>query len=343
MDEKPSPEAIGEAAVWMAMLRAPDRTSTVEKGFQHWLAADRNHKAAFEAISAAWEETAALPKHPLPSLRGQRRAGFRQGFLQAALAATVIGVITGAVFYAYGRNTYSTDIGEQRQFTLKDGTRITLNTDTRIVVNYDADKRTILLKSGEALFEVARNPRRPFTVEVGDRSVTALGTSFVVRQDPSRLSVTMMEGKVAINPLSSSSGISEQDPGLQIEEGSGFFLTAGQRATFVSARDSSAARSEAEGGGASVRIDRPSVEKEIAWRTGHVDLAEVRLADAAIEMNRYSETKVTIEDPQTASILITGIFRAGDTANFANAVGNTYGLSVHREGDHITIAGSRPL
>ena len=358
MDEKPSAEMIGEAAVWMAMLRAPDRTTTVEKGFRHWLSAHPGHKAAFEAISTAWEETGALPKEPLPHLVRLRRAGFRQGFLQAAVAATVIVAVAVFMFYAYTWNSYATDIGEQRQFTLKDGSRITLNTATRIVVNFSDEQRTVRLKDGEALFEVARDPRRPFIVEAGDRAVTALGTSFVVRQDSSRLSVTLVEGKVAIvatgEPTTSveqtsASSVSElrsegsgQHPDLPVVEGSGLVLAPGQRATFMhTVRPLPDSGKGVEGEGATIRIDSPSVEKIIAWRTGHVDLAEVRLADAATEMNRYSSTKVTIEDPQTADILITGIFRAGDTANFANAIASTYDLTLQQSGEHIAITGKR--
>jgi transmembrane sensor len=87
-------------------------------------------------------------------------------------------------------------------------------------------------------------------------------------------------------------------------------------------------------------IDTPPVDKATAWRLGQVDLANFQLADAAAEMNRYSNTKVVIEDPRTAAIRITGVFRAGDSASFANAIADTYGLGLRPSPGRIVIVGS---
>jgi ferric-dicitrate binding protein FerR (iron transport regulator) len=54
------------------------------------------------------------------------------------------------------------------------------------------------LGAGEALFDVAKDPDRPFIVQVGDRQIRALGTSFVVRREKDQLAVTLVEGKVAV-------------------------------------------------------------------------------------------------------------------------------------------------
>ena len=134
-----------------------------------------------------------------------------------------------------------TKVGEQRTITLEDGTRVSLNTATRIRVDYDQAARRVWLVKGEALFEVAKRPQWPFIVTVGNREVVAVGTSFVVRRDgEGDMVVTLVEGKVAVS----------QVPGSQsgsLDAGAGaVFLNPGYRLTFA--------------GSAEPKLDRPAVE-----------------------------------------------------------------------------------
>jgi transmembrane sensor len=313
----PTREQLGEASVWMAMLRAADRTIAVERGLQRWLAERPEHTAAFEAISVAWEDTAALPKIPLVHLKPWQQAGFGKGYLQAAVAVVLLAVVAVIGFFIHAnRAGVVTQIGEQRALTLEDGSRVVLNTASHLVVRYNEHVRRILFREGEALFDVARDTGRPFIVQVGTREIRALGTSFVVRVDReggSPTTVTLIEGKLAVGKPSS-------------RQTSATLLSPGERLTLAPGR--------------AAQLDRPQVEKITAWRTGQVDLAGTRLADAAAEMNRYSRTQVVIEDPQTANILITGIFRAGDVTSFANAVAGTYDLTVRQQENTLLISGT---
>src|SRR5690606_28626324 len=99
-----------------------------------------------------------------------------------------------------------TGVGEQRTVTLEDGSRVSLNTATRLSLHFDRGVRRVRLQSGEALFEVARDPGRPFVVESGDRQVRALGTAFIVRRDAGRIAVTLMEGSVEVAPVGGTAG-----------------------------------------------------------------------------------------------------------------------------------------
>jgi transmembrane sensor len=322
--EVPSREQVGEASAWMAVLRAPGRTSGVERGFQRWLAEKAGNKAAFEAVSTAWEETAGLPPIALKHSRSRRSDGFKQGFLQAAGAAAAIGLLAvGAFLYHQRHAGVATDIGEQRSLTLQDGSRVYLNTDTRVVVQYNHKVRKIELKQGEALFDVANVPGRPFVVLAGGREIQALGTAFVVRDDASRFMVTLVEGKVGIYDRLDSD---RADTAQSSDHRPALVLSAGQRLTLAANQKP--------------QLDKPVIEKVVAWRTGQVDLADVRLADAVAEMNRYTRTKVVIERPETAGLRITGIFRAGDIVSFANAIANTYGLKAQETDERIVISGA---
>jgi len=180
-----------------------------------------------------------------------------------------------------------------------------LNTATHIVVHYDRHSRRVELEAGEALFDVAKSSDRPFMVTAGDRQVTALGTSFVVRRDAQRLAVTLVEGKVTVNQT--------------------FTLSPGQRLTLT------------PGGGA--RLDMPSLEIATAWRRGQVILDDTPLSSAVAEMNRYSPVELVIEQPEAGRLLISGLFQAGDSASFARAIAATYGLTALNKGDRIVLAG----
>jgi transmembrane sensor len=225
----------------------------------------------------------------------------------------------------------ATKVGEQRQVVLDDGTRVFLNTDTQA--------RRVELTRGEALFNVAKKPDWPFIVAAGDRQVRALGTSFVVRRDEQRLAVTLVEGEVMVSPrLASSSGAVSSSP--QPDAGAiaqtppaaagqprndVFTLTPGQRLTFTA--------------GAATRLDTPSVEKATAWRRGQVILDDTPLATAIVEMNRYNSVKLVVERPEAAALLVNGLFQAGDSTHFANAVAQAYGLRLIERGDQIILSG----
>ncbi len=94
----------------------------------------------------------------------------------ATLAATLAIVVITAVHH-WRDNALITTVGQQQVRVLRDGTRVVLNTDTRIEVNYDARARRVRLVRGEARFDVSKHPTWPFLVTVGDREIRALGTS----------------------------------------------------------------------------------------------------------------------------------------------------------------------
>ncbi len=317
-----SPKAIDEASVWLVVLRGPRRNGEVEQGFRRWRDQDPAHAAAFEAVTTMWELAEGLPRRALPLPQRWKRAGFRAGLARAAgaVAAVVVLMVAAVVWYVHGAGV-TTGVGEQRTLTLRDGTRVYLNTNTRIVERYSSERRSVELKSGEALFEVAQHgPAWPFVVTAGTTQVTALGTAFVVRREDDLLSVTLMEGSVNVAPTRDAA----VPAGMQSR-----VLQAGERVTFKSHQ--------------APRMDRPEIGKVTAWRRGRVELDDTALADAAGEMNRYSDLKIRIERPESAAILVKGAFRMGDSASFARSVAATCGLVVRQEGEEIVLTGEPSL
>jgi len=333
-----SPERLAEASVWIAKLHGETRGRVIEDGLRRWLQAHPENARAFELATDVWEESEKLrsvaPFRPLKHVEHRPRAG---GVMLAAVACMLTLAVIGIIWFQYV-GVVATAVGEQRQLVLDDGTRVFLNTDTRIVVKYDEKARRVELRRGEALFNVAKRSDWPFIVVAGDRQVRAVGTSFVVRRDAQRLAVTLVEGSVLVSPVLPAApapvqpkidapAAIEQTPAVTSEGRSGdaFRLEAGQRLTFNT--------------GASARLDTPSIDKTTAWRRGQVILDDTPLQTAIAEMNRYNEAKLIVTDPEAASLPINGLFQAGDSRHFANAVAQAYGLTVITRGDEIVLSG----
>ena len=217
--EWPEEDIEQQAADWLIRLdgdRAPSAAELEE--LKAWMQRSPAHKAQLKRLTQYWHRANLLTELSIPLPDSKRPNGlfaslryqFRQLFTYnwqattsfgAALTLTVA-VVTGLLLInpddVSGNGIYETRIGEQNSITLVDGSVIQLNTDSHIQVNYEKNQRSIVLMAGEAHFEVAKDPSRPFVVKAGDGMVRAVGTAFTVRINPEALKVIVTEGKVAL-------------------------------------------------------------------------------------------------------------------------------------------------
>jgi len=212
-------------------------------------------------------------------------------------------------------NRYSTRIGTMESITLADGSRLTLNTDSRIRVAVEPQHRHIDLDKGEAFFEVANDPRRPFVVRAGHKRVIALGTKFSVRRDGDEVLVAVTEGKVRVEDESVPA------PGQATE----VLLGAGSIAR--SARGQVLVR---DGAG-------PEVDRLLSWRSGYLVFRNSTLADAVAEFNRYNTRKIVIADPRIGGIRIGGNFRSGNTDAFLWLLQTGFPVSVDSSRERVVL------
>ncbi|MEP7245816.1 MAG: FecR domain-containing protein [Gammaproteobacteria bacterium] len=317
--------ARAEAAAWVVRLHSPERSEEVEAGFRDWLVADPENGRQFERVTEVWD-AGAVPVAGVPRMRRwPLKSPTRTWALAAAAALAVIAVVSWGTSRFWLTPSYSTGIGEQRSVRLEDGSRVSLNSNTRVSVSYHASERLIRIERGEAYFEVAHNPAWPFVVVAGDRQVTALGTTFVVKYDASATAVTLVEGKVTVTGgrgeklESDANSVTQQQPAVMVgTNGRGFILAPGERLTFK---------------GAAARLDVPHMDAVTAWRRGEVLLDRTTLADAVAEMNRYDEAVLIIDDPGVADLRVSGIYHTGNSDGFAQTMARLYGLRViHEDG-----------
>lgn len=330
-----SSQISAQAAAWISRLNADDRSAAVDAACREWLAADPRHRAAFEVANRMWEDASTLPislaarigrrdlvADELGPLR-ERRRGSRPWL---AVAALVLAVSGGMIWHAKRPQVLETKTGQQLTVPLDDGSRLILNTDTRVRLRFDKRVRQVDLESGEAMFDVAKDPARPFRVRVGDRQVTALGTLFVVRYDDQQTAVTLVDGKVSV----SGQGATAATPAEPVKQNAGgareeaTILQSGERVTFVQRTQLTS-------------IDRPVIDTVTAWKTGQIVFQNTPLATAVVEMNRYSVRKLRLVSPASAQMPVSGLFRLGDVENFVLALTTTHPLTAIEQADEIEI------
>src|SRR3569833_3065681 len=159
--DMPADVVIAEASAWLVRLNSPQKSSTDQAAFQEWLRADSAHVRAYELAAQMW---AMIPRAARLNAKNPGAwPGARIIALAAAACAAVIAV-TWFVMLARMAPSYETAVGEQRTLILSDGTKVTLNTNSALTVRYTRSERRTYLNRGEAMFEVAKNPRRPFLV-----------------------------------------------------------------------------------------------------------------------------------------------------------------------------------
>jgi transmembrane sensor len=314
-------EALAEASAWIVLLNDSEPPAGVEQGLQRWLEESPRHRHAFEHAMETWRTTrATLWRAASGADESKVRAG-KQGFRQKALLGLAASLLIAIVGLYFDRSELATRIGERRTFVLEDGTQVTLNTSSRLEIDYDRRQRRVHLRSGEAIFYVRKRPDWPFVVTIGEREVTALGTSFLVRRDMTRTAVTLLQGKVEVTSHAASR------PGAgdaRSPSWSAVTLAPGERVVFAQ--------------GESSVLDRPDLENLTGWRHGLVNISDQTLAKAAEEMNRYSTLQIVVTGAAT-DLRVSGVFRTTDAESFARAVALTHGLQLRREGSRIVLFG----
>lgn len=308
----PSPGApyVKEAAVWLARLRADDRSLEDERAFRSWLMADPRHAAAFEAVNGMWDSVGALSRDMRNGEVPLEPRFSRRALLSGGVGLAVVAGGTFALVQSAAAEVYQTDVGEQKHVTLKDGTGVFLDTDTKLVVDFDAKDRKVDLRYGRANFRVAPDARRPFAVEAAQKLVIGTRSTFDVRRYGDDISVLLIHGQATVKNTN-------VDAGRQLRDG--------ERLSFIS--------------GQSPRLDKPNLLPLIAWHTGQAIFENSLLTDVVLEMNRYSTIKLEVDDSRIARMKVSGVYRVGDNTNFARSLARLLPVEIRVVDDRIQLVG----
>lgn len=166
--------------------------------FARWRGQSPRHEAAAALAEQMWQvlpQTTSATTFVAPAPR-QRRT-LRWAALAAGLAALAVSGFNEPLQVYFADHT--TAVGERKLLTLEDGSQVWLNSATALSVHYTAQRREISLLKGEALFQVSKDPARPFVVQASGGSVQAVGTRFDVDRQGHRVRVGVTEGEVNVS------------------------------------------------------------------------------------------------------------------------------------------------
>jgi transmembrane sensor len=321
MSTRQTHQEIDHVAASWAARRCNGFSADDAAALDAWLQADPRHLGAYmkaEAVLARLDQAGTVGAQalrqadaPADPMRAKRRA-----VLMGAAAACVAAAVTGtaAVRHLLAEEAYATNIGEAKEIALSDGSLVTLNTNTRITVRYTKALRQIMLLQGEALFDVAKNTRRPFIVLAHDTQVRAVGTSFTVKLLPQQVvQVLVREGVIEIRRP-------------DVPEAPPVRLAANNMALApVKAPISTAP------------MPNLQVSRNLAWRQGRIDFDNETLADAAREFGRYSDIQIRMA-PGLEGQTVTGLFVSTDPVGFARAAALSLNLRVDVGTREVTIS-----
>lgn len=306
-------EAIESAAAdWLARQDGDAWDAQAQQAFDAWLQASTAHRIAYLRLQTAWRRADRLDQLPADAGAVQRRS--RDRFSPWRIAAG-LALVCGAALFAARHSSapapqdYATAIGENRTLALADGSRLTLNTGTRLRAEISAGVRKVWLDGGEAYFDIAHDAAHPFVVEAGRSRITVLGTRFVVRREGDVVKVAVVEGKVRVDQ--------------------------GGRQAMLLANDTAQADS---GAIATARKTPAQLRQLLGWREGRLVMDQLSLAQAAQEFNRYNRRQLVIADPALSGMVIGGSFAPENIDGFGRLLQQGFGLRVDSRADRIIIS-----
>lgn len=305
-----SAQALDEAAHWFVVLASGEASDAELRSWHAWRAAHPSHEQAWQRAENCTARLTELPRTqaraslqalsqlPVPKSPARRKALVQMGVL---LAAGVAG------WQGYRASDWSADlvtsVGEQRDLTLPDGSRLLLDTNSAVDLEFTQEQRVIRLRRGRIMIATAPDHAaraRPFAVDTLDGRVRALGTRFTVQQEPRATFVSVLEARVALRG---------SDAG-----GAETVLGAGRAARF----------------NRSGLIEQRAVPAtDSAWLTGMLIADDMRLGELIAQLARYRTVQLAC-DPAAATLRISGVFPLLNTELALAAIGRTLPIHVER-------------
>lgn len=315
-----------QASWWFARLQDEDLPVRVLKRWKKWEAVPENRRMFDEIVQVSGRLRNARPLISMPTTpsdgydglisihawqllrrgRAQPRPRLKAGAIAIGIAATFAVAAVGlkwaspiawrSIIGGARMSVIETGIAEHEDIVLSDGSKISLGAKTALTADITDDARTVVLSRGEALFHVARDPKRPFRVIAGGGTITAVGTAFNVRRrEDDHVVVTVTEGTVEVAPLSvldegeTPSGATEQrELETQVRK-----LIRGQELTY-----------DLQG-----RFGTPRLADEdlsSSWRDGRLRYRGEPLRNVIPDINRYSRKPLILGDKAAGELLYSG-------------------------------------
>lgn len=327
-----------QAAQWIARL---DRglSAEEERQLQSWLNESDAHRKALLAMAELWDKMDDLsrlaslfekPSQPVTQRRFVRAPLALAASCAAITFAVLLGVLLGVNQpneNALARHYYQTSIGEQSVIELPDRSKLRLNTNTLVKVDYTKTRRLLVLERGEIHIDVAHDKSRPLSVLVQDKIIEAVGTAFNVRvASPREVEVIVTDGKVRV--------------GQGLPKGS--HLAAAEAFTKKAEQAQAVAKGEKLVLGAAQaavqKVPEADLSAQLSWQEGNLVFRGETLSQALAEISRYTSVNFEIADEELRQVRIAGLFKAGDVNGLLNALEQNFQIEHQRRDNMIVLS-----
>lgn len=334
-----SSASIEQAAARWIVRRDAGLSPAETSAFTAWQAENPAHAQAVVELDATWnflDQPRGAGRETAVLARLGRRARSRRRRRTTLAATALLAVIAVGWFWQTPRPadelaalpTRAVVITPATQ-TLPDGTVVELKFGAQLAVDFQPAVRRVLLKQGEAHFAVSKDPRRPFIVSAGGVEFRAVGTAFSVQLGHSRVEMLVTEGRVAVAPAelaASSHSASESNTQLVVDAGKGVVVgLAGSGAPAPNI----------------LQLTPAELAAKLAWRAPRLEFTDTPLAEAVALMNQHAAgrgtARLVLEDDASATLPVSGMFRADNTAAFVRILEVNFGLKAVADGDTLVL------
>jgi transmembrane sensor len=303
-------KALHDATNWYVQLTSGTATEQDRQAWKAWLNADHSNKLAWQQVEEVTNCFMGLnAKTSIAVLNRTYASSVSTGRRQVLKNLSLLFAFSSAGWLTYREKPwyhfmadYTTAKGEVQTFRLDDGTKLVLNTDTKVSIHFDEQVRSVRLLQGEVYVETAEetNPvYRPFIVQTMHGTVTALGTRFSTRIYKNRSCVNVFEHAVEVRPID----------GL----GDKVVVNAGEEVKFTSMLFQQ-----------KMLFDMSAAD---AWTKGFIIIDNMPLAKVIDELSRYRHGVVRC-DPAIADLEISGAFPITDVDAALLSIAKTLSIRI---------------
>ncbi len=336
MDQNNNNKVIRQQAnLWIDQIDRGLSASQVEQIIQ-WAQQSESHRNALFNVAMLWDDMTItdrlndiFPQHQATKIHNNMAHYAVAMSVMLVLFVSISNLYNGFVnhwlnpTYLFSNvQHFKTAIGEQKSFKLSDGSTLQLNTNSVIDINFSESKRLLTLVQGEAQFSVAKDLDRPFTVQSGAQSFTALGTVFNIQKDSnSSAELTVTEGKVLITsndftldkiPAHFTSLAENKLPATLVVMGEKAIVSALKKQPTI------------------VKTTSKQLEQTLSWQQGMLIFDGETLADALTEVTRYTNTQFKFDNPNLAEVKVSGYFKANDVDGLLQSLQSNLGIKAHK-------------
>tara|TARA_R110002096_G_scaffold97694_14_gene217755 strand:+ start:13693 stop:14742 length:1050 start_codon:yes stop_codon:yes gene_type:complete len=203
--------------------------------------------------------------------------------------------------------------GQRGGVTLSDGTKVYLNSDSKIVLPsvFENDLREVYLE-GEAFFDVAKNPNRPFIIKTTGAIVQVLGTSLSVRNyaDDKAVQAVVEEGVVSFRA---------EDKSLN----EGVILTAGKLGRLNLENK------------VIVKEQVDDLELYLSWKEGYLKFNDASMKEVAQQLERKYDIEVNFVSKDIAELHLTAELKSRSINNVLQTIATSLGLQYKLNQDRV--------